>query len=138
MFNPLRRLKFLPWIALLQTALVTVAIVVALDLVTEQILEFVPVARNLLWRMLNSPIGILLNLLVAVGIGALSVAVLERWFRQVVITDSTLWALVPCLALWILLKSFLPISEALVPGLSIFQIMGFILGIFWKGRSYWR
>lgn len=138
MFNPLRRLRTLPWIVLLQVALVTVAIVVAFDLLIMQTFLLVPVALNLLVKLLNAPISLLISLAISVGIGALGVAILERWFRQVMITNSTLWALVPCLALWLLLKSLLPLPPSIVPDLDIFQLTGIILGIFWKGRSYWR
>lgn len=138
MFNPIRRLKFLPWTALLQVALVAVAIVVAFDLLIAQIFTAVPVALNLLVKLLNSPLSMLLYLAVAIGIGALSVAILERWFRQVILNNSSLWALVPCLTLWLLLKSLMPIPTVLVPDVDLFQIMGLILGVFWKGRPYSR
>ncbi|KAM3095954.1 hypothetical protein ACKFKG_11870 [Phormidesmis sp. 146-35] len=138
MFDPLRRLKFLPWTALLQVALVTVAIVAAFDVLIIQIFGAIPAALEVLTTVLSSPLILLIELAIAVGIGALSVAILERWFQRVPITNASLWALVPCLALWLLLLSFLPIPVALVPQISIFQIVGTVLGVFWKGRSYWR
>lgn len=138
MFDPLRRLKFLPWVALLQVALVTVAIATAFDVVISQIFVAIPVALGVLTKVLSSPLSLLIELAIAVGIGALGVAILERWFQRIPITNASLWALVPCLALWLLLLSFLPISLALMPQISIFQIVGTALGVFWKGRSYWR
>ncbi len=88
--------------------------------------------------MLSSPIGVLIEFAVPVGIGALAVAVLERWFRQVMITNSTLWALVPCVALWLLLKSFVQLPTVLLPDVNIVPLVGVVVGVFWKGRPYWR
>jgi hypothetical protein len=138
MFDPIRRLKFLPWIALLQVALVTVAIAAAFDVLITQIFVAIPVALSVLTKVLNSPLSLLFGLAISVGIGALGVAILERWFQRVSITNASLWALVPCLALWLLLLSFLPIPLALLPPTSIFQLLGITLGVFWKGRSHWR
>ncbi|NJK52517.1 MAG: peptide chain release factor 1 [Leptolyngbyaceae cyanobacterium SU_3_3] len=108
MFNPLRRLRFLPWVELLQVALVTVAIASLLDFLLARIFVLLPVALSVIMKLLDSPIGLLVYFAVTIGIGALGVAILERWFRFVSITNSTLWALVPCLALWILLRLFCP------------------------------
>ena len=138
MNDPLRRLKFLPWISLLQISLITVLVAIAFDVLLVQIATAVPVILNLLTKLLNSPIGVLIRLAVPVGIGALAVAILERWFRQVMITNSTLWALVPCVALWLLLKSFVQMPSALFPDLDIISLVGVVAGVFWKGRPYWR
>ena len=138
MNDPLRRLKFLPWISLLQISLITVLVAIAFDVLLVQIATAVPVILNLLTKLLNSPIGVLIRLAVPVGIGALAVAILERWFRQVMITNSTLWALVPCVALWLLLKSFVQMPSALFPDLDILSLVGVVVGVFWKGRPYWR
>ena len=138
MNDPLRRLKFLPWISLLQISLITVLVAIAFDVLLVQIATAVPVILNLLTKLLNSPIGVLIRLAVPVGIGALAVAILERWFRQVMITNSTLWALVPCVALWLLLKSFVQMPSALFPDLDIISLVGVVVGVFWKGRPYWR
>ena len=137
MNDPLRRLKILPWISLLQISLIAVLIAIAFD-VLLQTATSVPVILNLLTRLLNSPIKVLIELAVPVGIGALAVAILERWFRQVIITNSTLWALVPCVALWLLLKSFVPLPTALVPEIDVVSLIGVVVGVFWKGRPYWR
>lgn len=138
MNDPLRRLKFLPWIPLLQISLIAVLIAITLDVLLTRTAVAVPVILNLLSKLLSSPISVLIRLAVPVGIGALVVAILERWFRQVIITNATLWALVPCVALWLFLKSLVPIPTALVPDIGIVSLVGAVLGIFWKGRPYWR
>ncbi len=138
MNDPLRRLKFLPWISLLQISLIAVLIAIAFDVLFSRTVTSVPVILNLLSKLLNSPIGVLIKLAVPVGIGALAVAILERWFRQVIITNSTLWALVPCVALWLLLRSFVPLPTALIPEIDVVSLIGVVVGVFWKGRPYWR
>ena len=138
MNDPFRRLKFLPWIALLQISLITVLMAIASDILLARTAAAVPVILNLLSKLLNSPIGVLLDLAIPVGIGALAVAVLERWFHQVIITNSTLWALVPCVVLWLLLRSFVPLPTVLIPEISVVSLVGVVLGVFWKGRPYWR
>ncbi len=136
MFDPLRPLKFLPWIQLLQVALVTVLLVIAADLLLA-IASSNALLGNLISKLLYSPIGGFLQLGITVGVGALSVVVMERW-KTIPITTATLWALVPCLALWIWLKSFLRLPSLIVPELSYETLITLILGVFWKGRRYWR
>ncbi len=138
MNDPLRRLKFLPWIPLLQISLIAILIAIAFDVLLTRTAVAVPVILNLLSKLLSSPIGVLINLAVPVGIGALAVAILERWFRQVIITNATLWALVPCVVLWLFLKSLVQIPTALVPDIGIDSLVGVVVGVFWKGRPYWR
>lgn len=137
MFDPLRRLKYLPWVPLLQVALITVLIAIAADLLLTQALR-VPVILTLLTQLFNSPLAILLYLGAAFALGALAIVILERWFRQVIINSSSLWALVGCLAVWLLLRSWLPIPPILSPGFSLESIVCVALGVFLKGKSYWR
>lgn len=73
----------------------------------------------------------------AVGIGALAVYLCERWLPQVLLNTSSLWALVLCLLLGLVLKSLLPLPSLLLD-LSQFTLVGVIVGVFWKGRPYWR
>lgn len=141
MFDPLRPLKYLPWVELLQVALVTIGFATLLDWLFFQVADL-PSLRPIIAQIFNSPLGFLLDLAVAVAIGALAVAVMERWFRRrIMITNSTLWALIPCLALWLWLRSLLPDSifpQLLMPFLGINPLICIILGVFWKGKFYWR
>lgn len=137
MFDPLRRLKYLPWIELLQAALVTVAIASLIDSGLLFLLSL-PALENIVVQTFNSPLGLLISVAAAIGVGALGVVVLERAFRQVILSNSTLWALVPCLALWLWLHSFLPIPSVLIPTLNMTSLVCVTLGVFWNGRRYWR
>ncbi len=137
MFDPLRRLKFLPWIDLLQVGLLTSLVVGGMEWLLERLSRiFLPV-QKLLILVLSPPPGILMQLAIAVGIGALAVIVLERRFPQLRITVAVLWALVPCLVLWLFLRSFIPIP-LLAGTLNFPWVTALILGIFWRGKPYHR
>lgn len=133
MMDPLRRLKFLPWLLLLQVSTLTTLIVAVLDFLLA--LEYTQ--SRALSLLYSPPLGILVTFAVAVGIGALAVYLLERLYRQVTINTATLWALVLCLAVCLVLKSLLPIP-AFIVNLNETQLIFIIIGVFWKGRPYWR
>ncbi len=140
MFDPLRRLKYLPWTELLQVAIVTIGLTIVLDWLFFQFVR-IPALRSTVAQLFNSPLSFLIFLGAAVGIGALAVAIMERWFRQIVITNSSLWALVPCVGLCLWLRSFLPeivFPQLLTPAFSTESFFGIIIGVFWKGKLYWR
>jgi hypothetical protein len=87
--------------------------------------------------LLNSPLGILLPFAIMIGIGVLAVVVLERFYQHVRITAGVLWALLPCVALFLLLWRVLPLPAFLI-GTSGIEWIAIALGIFTKGRRYWR
>jgi hypothetical protein len=72
-----------------------------------------------------------------VGIGALAVYFLEYWQQQFLLNRVSLWVLVLCLLLGLVLKSFLRIPDNLA-SLSETALVGVTVGVFWKGRPYWR
>lgn len=139
MRDPLWRVKSLPWMLLIQNALLTVLLATGLDIA----LLFLVAGLSNAWPEGISAIlqggitGLLLELMVAGGVGALAVILMERIFRYVTLDAATLWALVGCLALVLLVKGLLPIPEFLV-GLSYIQFVGMMLGLFSQGRSHWR
>lgn len=140
MFNPLRPLKYLPWTELMQVALITIGITIPLDWLLFQAAE-APEIYFTISQLLDSPLRLIIFLGVAVGIGALAVAITERWFRRIVITNSILWALVPCLLFTLWLRSLLPNTvflQLLTPQVNFQSAMGIIIGLFWKGKPYWR
>ncbi|MGB3136319.1 MAG: hypothetical protein WBG38_15860 [Nodosilinea sp.] len=138
MRNPFWRLKSLPWAILLQVALAAVAIATAADLLLTQSL-------SLLLANVGSGLMPLMQLLFLVlppaagfVVGALALTILERWFTSRVHIDTgVLWALVPCIALMLFVKGFLPIPAALVT-MSYPLIVGVLLGIFVVGKRHWR
>ena len=137
MANPLRRLKFLPWRSLLQVATLTTLIVIVLEfLLTLGFIQSAVIERTLSFIYTGS-LGLLITFATAVGIGAIAVYILERFYKQVIINSAILWALVLCLALLFLLKSLIPLTPILIR-LDQTQLIGIILGVFWKGRPYWR
>ncbi|HEY9738342.1 MAG TPA: hypothetical protein V6D06_18745 [Trichocoleus sp.] len=139
MRDPLRRLKTLPWAILLQNAALTVLIAAVLDFIFLLLLNQLPTA------LLEGGFSVLLNLLFLVlpvlamaGVGALSVILMERFFQVVYLDTAVLWALVPCIGLMLFLKGLIPNLPEVLVGLSYSQIVGVVLGVFLKGKRYWR
>lgn len=134
----MHRLKYIPWRSLLQVSGLTIAIALAVEILIVLVSAQSTAIRRSLVALYRPPLGILVSLAIAFGIGVLAVYLLERFFyRQVVINTASLWALVPCLALFLLVKSLLPLPITLI-SLGYAQIVGIVVGIFWKGRPYWR
>ena len=133
MRDPLQRLKYLPWLELVLTAALTTLVVTALDIVLSQIILIVVSRPSAFFGTLTG-LSIFAS---AVGIGALAVYIMERFFRQVYINAATLWALTFCLLALLFIKTRLPLPIFLT-GFGYTQFIGIILGASWKGRRYWR
>ncbi|MBD0344246.1 MAG: peptide chain release factor 1 [Coleofasciculus sp. Co-bin14] len=136
MTDPLRRLKYLPWRSLLQVSGIAVIIVIVLEFLLALGYTNSSLIRSMVSVLFAPPLGMLLILAAAVGVGVLAVYLLERLYQQVIINTASLWALVLCLALVLFVKSLLPLPALLV-NLSYLQLMGIVVGVFWKGRPYW-
>ncbi|ASC69261.1 hypothetical protein XM38_001880 [Halomicronema hongdechloris C2206] len=141
MRDPLWRLKSIPWVILLQNALLTVIIATGLDLLLLQ--GLLGLSRTGLLAgsgrlfPLAGLLGLILTVLVGAGIGALAVILLDRFFTQILPDAATLWALVACLVLMLWLKSIIPLSTFLVR-FSYPLFVGLLLGVFVKGKRHWR
>lgn len=137
MRNPLQRLKYLPWLPLSLTAFATALITFVGETMLSVSIEYSPVVRNASVLLFAPPLGLFTLFALSFGIGALAVYWLERVYPQIVINTAILWALVLCVILAFFLKSLLPLPVNLItPGQ--FVMVGMLVGIFWKGRRYWR
>ena len=139
MRNPLWRLKSLPWIPLLQNALLTVLLATVLDIALVFILGTLinvwPEGTSLVFQ--GGVVQLLLQFAAGGGVGALAVILMERVFRQIILDAAVLWALVGGLVLVLFIKGILPIPTLLVD-LSYIQFVGMLLGLFSQGRRHWR
>lgn len=135
MANPFRSFRYLPWAPLFLSAGLTVLVATAVDVALILAITSVPAIATTL-----SAAGILLVVfpfLVALGVGALAIVLTDSFFRQIILRADTIWALVGCVLLILLVKSWLPIP-ALFVSISYFSMMGVAVGAFTKGRRYWR
>ena len=132
----LDRLKRLPWQSLFLVATAATAIATLTEQVLFWAFQEVAIVTQLLSIVLFPPLGTLIPVAVPMGLGVLTVYLLERWQTQVFVNTASLWALVPCLLLSLWLKSLL--VPYFLLGLSRTALIGIVLGVFWKGRSYWR
>ncbi len=137
MRDPLHRFKFLPWRSLIQISALVTIIVIVLEFLLELGHNRSAVFRNALYLIGRPPFGSLIPLLVALGLGALAVYLLELLHPQLSINTAILWTLVLCVALFLILKSLLPLPANLV-NFDQLQLVGLVVGTFWKGRPYWR
>jgi hypothetical protein len=139
MSNPLRRLKFLPWRSLFLLSSLVTLIVIVIDLLFIISYDLSPALARVISLMYGGSLGILVQFTGVVGVGALAVYLLEKFFSNVSVNTGVLWALVFCLAVCLVLRAFVPVPERLV---SLYnnemQLIAIVIGIFWKGRPYWR
>lgn len=141
--NPLRQLKYLPWTSLFIVAGITFVIVTTIELLLG--LTYSQLDENtqftiikVLAATLYSPLLSLFTVgAIGVGIGALAVFLLETVEKRVFINAGVLWSLILCLIIGLIIRNYLPIP-ALLTGVNQLQLMGIILGVFWKGKRYWR
>ncbi|MCL6433357.1 MAG: hypothetical protein K6T90_03935 [Leptolyngbyaceae cyanobacterium HOT.MB2.61] len=136
MSNPLRPLKFLPWRSLFQAALLTAVIVIFLEFILFVATQQFPDLKAFIEKALVPTLGIILSVATGVGVGALAVVILERSGCPAMNTNS-LWGLVACIFLIFLVRRFFPLPTLLFD-VDPAHIVSMIVGVFWKGRSYWR
>ncbi len=131
----LRRLKILPWQEMLQIAALVNLTVLGIELFLAWGTK-IPAISNALRLLYSSSLGILVPVAIAVGMGALAVYFLEYWQQQFLLNQTNLWLLVFCLFLGVFLKSLL--LPPFFISLSQATLIGIAVGVFWKGRPYWR
>ncbi|MGA7935781.1 MAG: hypothetical protein WCA35_19680 [Kovacikia sp.] len=136
MRNSLNRLKFLPWRSLWQAAGCTVLTVLVIELLVFGAIQSIPLIAAVIVPLLRPPLGILISYAISVGIGALAVVILERFYRPG-ISAGSLWALVLCLAIGFLLAGLLPLPTLLFQ-FEYYSLVLIVVGVFWKGRPYWQ
>jgi hypothetical protein len=139
MNNLIRRLKQLPWRWLLQNAAIATLLVIGIELLLKLALDMDSsgTVERVLQILYAPPFGLIVPILTAIGMGALSVYLFEPQKQQYLLNSSTLWALVFCLLFCLWIKSLLPVLPFLT-SLSRYAFMGILTGVFWKGRPYWR
>lgn len=137
MTDPLRRLKFLPWRSLFQVSALVALIVLVLEFLLGLGYVQSPGIRRILSVLFAPSLELLITFAVAVGLGASAVYLLGRLHQEVTINTASLWALVLCLLLSFFVKSLLPLPSILI-SLNEITLIGVIVGVFWKGRPYWR
>ncbi|ERT06418.1 putative membrane protein [Lyngbya aestuarii BL J] len=133
----MQRLKNFPWRSLLQSATLSNLIIAALEILLFWGAVHSLAVSNVLKMLFSPPLGIITQIAIAIGMGALAVYWFEIWQQRFLLNSSTLWMLIGCLLLGLLIKSLLPLPSFLV-NLSRLALMGILIGVFWKGKPYWR
>lgn len=137
MSNPLQRLKYLPWLPLGLTGLATAIITYVFEYVLLLSYQYVPPIQTVLNLLFAPPLSIIMGFVIALGIGAVAVFWFEAVYPRIVINAGILWALILCVLLALTLKSFLPLPVNLF-GFNQMLLIGVVVGVFLKGKRYWR
>lgn len=81
---------------------------------------------------------LVLSLAVPFGIGALGIFFTQQFFQQVLLRANTIWALIACLLIALLIKDFVPyIPSFFVSDFSVEIMMMVAVGAFTAGKRYW-
>ena len=137
MNNTLRRLKQIPWTPLFWVSLLTLFWASVIDQLLRLGLIYVDLIGRVLTLLFTPPLNIIIGLAAAVGLGALAVIFLEILYPQILINTGVLWALLLCLFLMLVVRSLLPLPTIFLDP-SYSMLIGAMLGIFLKGKPYWR
>jgi hypothetical protein len=130
-------LKYLPWRSLFLVAILAVITMKAIDFLVWKSFDYTESSGFA--ELLSTKIGNLLFLFCeGLAVGGFGVLYLERIGRVGPIYTSTLWTLVLCLFLSLWLSTYLPMKGLGLVDISEVHVMSLILGVFWRGRPYWR
>lgn len=137
MSNPFRSLKYLPWSILFQSAAVTIAIATVLDYgLSWGVTQWAETQPESALPAILSGLFVV-TLLASYGIGALVLLITERFFREVVLSAETLWALIGCVIALYWLRTLIPVPGLLMQ-MDLYNITLISLGCFFTGKRYWR
>jgi hypothetical protein len=137
MNNFIQRLKNLPWSSLLQTVALTYLIVAIAEVLTLWGITHSLAFKQIMLLLFTPPLGMLIIFAVGVGLGALSIYLIEIQPSKVFLNVLCLWALfIGLLIVLFLYKSIF--SPVIFLSTSQITTMGILIGLFWKGRPYWR
>lgn len=138
MNNFWQRIQRLPWLEISLVSFISLLIVIILELSLIFSVTYFVGIRDILTLVFFSPtFATIIPVATAVGMGALSVYLLEWWEKKWLLNTSTLWALVFGLLICLLIKSLLPLPALLI-SLTQTSLISIAIGVFWKGRPYWK
>jgi hypothetical protein len=134
--NPFRSFQYLPWAALMLSAGLSVLIATAIDILLVSVLVMLPTLGKALLSL--SFLQNVLPIAAFFGVGALVFFLTLQFFNQIPLRVDTLWALIGCVLLILLVKSWLPIPGLFLQGFDVVAMMMVTTGCFTAGRRYWR
>jgi len=135
--DPRRSFRAQPWRPLFQVACLSTSVAIVGDALLLAASARMALLERGLRLALEGPLGPLLPIAAAMGVGALGVAIGERWrWPRIALNAGSLWALVLCLILGLLAKTLL--FPSVLVQLSSLTAAGLMAGVFSYGRPYWR
>lgn len=143
MSDPLRQLHQQPWGAAIQGAVLAVVLAVSLEGLMYFAIAALPGVKTVQDLLYGPSLGIVMQLVVAIGLGAGAIALFMVLNRSVQITSGVLWTFLACLigVLWLREGLFtlgiLPIQPWFT-ALSMNSILGILVGAAWRSWPHWR
>ncbi|WP_404784277.1 hypothetical protein [Altericista sp. CCNU0014] len=131
-------LKYLPWRSLFLASLLGVVAVKIADAIAGSAVNRLDSHSALIGLLLTRSGFTLIYACAGLAVGSLGVFFLERFERGSSIYSSTLWALVLCLLVGLWLFQHLDIAGLSLVEIHYIHILGTIVGVFWRGKRYWR
>ncbi len=133
----MRALKSTPWLAIGRAAFLAVVAWAFLSALLWIASQSIPIFASLLNLLLGQPISLLTNVIIGVGIGGLATLRLEK--SEQILNTTSLWCLVVAVTVGMLIYDYFPIGiYRLIIRFNQPTLIGLMLGVFWKGRKYWR
>lgn len=133
----IQRFKNLPWSSLLQSVALTYLIAAIAEILLLWGFTHAQPLQRMMAILYAPPLGLIVLLAVGVGVGALSIYLIEIRRFAVYLNTTCLWVLFLCLLIALFLyKSIL--TPIILLSTSQITIMGILIGLFWKGRPYWK
>ncbi len=139
MNDPIQRFKSQPWQQLFLVAFPTVLLASVVDFLFKILFQSVPELQKLF--LSSNFFSSLILFGAGVAMGALAVYFCDFRRSKLFLNAGSLWALVLCLIIALavinLILNLIPIPLFLV-NWSQLTVIGILVGVFWKGRPYWR
>lgn len=133
----IQRFKNLPWMPLLQSVTLTYLIVAIAEVLMIWGITQSLALRKMIKILYAPPLDLLILFGVGVGVGALVIYLIEIRPAKVFLNTTCLWVLFLCLLVTLFLYKSI-FTPVLLLSTSQITIMGILIGLFWKGRNYWR
>lgn len=131
----MHRMKYLPWRSLFSVSAIATLLIIIIEF-TIGVAYSHPAFQRTLNLLFSPPLGLLIPLAASVGLGAMAVYFIERFYPKLSINNGILWSLILCLIVLVFFKSL--VFPAILIDADMIQLVGIVVGVFWKGRPYWR
>ncbi|MCM1984542.1 hypothetical protein [Lyngbya confervoides] len=132
------KLKTLPWIAIVRSAALTVITWAIVSAALWFAAQSFPAIETVFSLFLRQPMNLISNLGIGILLGVLAFTLLDNSEGR--LTVPMMWFLVLAVTVGMVFYEYVPIRLYRLLAVNFNQptLVGLVLGVFWKGRRYWR